>query len=925
MSQYTVRSAVCTFFLLIAASALATCRAEGSPPAPSRDTTTGANQGGRRFDLYGDPLPEKAVARMGSVRFQNDTFYGPACLSRDGRLFASYGGDGDVRVCERSSGRVLLTISSERTPQEKFRVDIPMQVVGFTVDDRAIVVRTSRGRLQLWNIARTIKVWQNDKYRFDEGSFSADGKRLTGWETPREALVTLDLATGEKVQRYVAPKGKLLAEALSDGEPIVAMVREGQLHVVNLARAKELGSLPADEDSSEWGSHALSPLGSTLASLTVDHKSIRIWSMQTGKVRAFQLPRNMSAYLCFSPDGKTLACVNKELDQGGPWIVLVDVANCAAVGSIENESGEGREGELDGRARLLIGRPAWGFSPDGRRLALQGLCSVRLWDIAQKRPIYRWVVGEAESNPFVAFSGAGHFLGVEQGKTVRFWDLTTGTESPPQCGHSDEIHQLAFSGDGKLLASGGMDGMIRVWETATGKCLQRLSGTPSLNGCVAVSPDGRSLACYDGTFDGLVHVWDLKSGRARLRFKHECALKAGWFGGMPVFASYVAFLSGGNTLAAGLWGCDPVRLIDTFHGTQHSAIHVPTVNRGILAEAFEGLAASPDGAQLAIAVGQERIEIVDPVTTKRRYIIGTPREEHASYPKLFFSSDGRIVGSIRESKARLWEVATGNQISSLLPEGWTSMAVAPTPEGTILAIQQRVGDDAIFLRDVLAAKTICPLSVPPWCTATVISPDGRWVAAVEGDTAIAVWDINELLKNERPSPAALTEQKLARLWDDLLSNDAARAYRAVFALSHSSGQSVPFLDARLQPAKAPDPIKVDGWLRDLDDADFGVRERATRALDSVAELSRRIFEKALADHPSAEKQKRLQNLLQRSERWVPTPDRIRQWRAMMALEQANTMESVKLVTKLAGGVSEHWLTREATASLKRMAARARDR
>jgi hypothetical protein len=345
----------------------------------------------------------------------------------------------------------------------------------------------------------------------------------------------------------------------------------------------------------------------------------------------------------------------------------------------------------------------------------------------------------------------------------------------------------------------------------------------------------------------------------------------------------------------------------------------------MLPESFEGQAASPDGAQLAVAIGQERIEILDAVSTKRRYAIATPHEEHNSYPRLFFSSDGRIVGSIRGPKTRLWEVATGKQISSLLPEGWTSMAAAVTPEGKILAIQQPHGDDSMFLRDALAAKTISRLLVPAPCMTAAMSADGRWAAAVERDTAVVVWDVNELSKTEPRTKETLSTQRLDRLWADLESEDAALAYRAVYALSHSPGQSVPFLDARLQAAKAPNTAKVQRWLQDLDDPNYAVRTGASEALDVVAELSRPALQRDLADHPSSEKRKRLEKLVEASEHWVPTPNRVRQWRAIMALEQANTAEAIKLLSKLAAGVPGHWLTEEARASLKRMAVRTRDR
>jgi hypothetical protein len=386
------------------------------------------------------------------------------------------------------------------------------------------------------------------------------------------------------------------------------------------------------------------------------------------------------------------------------------------------------------------------------------------------------------------------------------------------------------------------------------------------------------------------------------------------------------------------------------------------------------LAFSPDGKLLAWSAASTKVYLWEVATGKE-----LPRRIAGAGPA--FSPDGSILATGAKGEEgifTLWEVATGKILASnkgaKCPKG-EICRLAFSPDGRLLATTAE--DDKIWLwclhRDGTSIRVDpaplviqCPGSISPgWMVSLVFSPDGRMLATndphrggvhlyevasgrkrhrLEGhegsgysvtslafspdgrrlasgsiDTTVLVWDVTGRLDKGRLRPAQLSDKDLERLWADLTSDDAGRAYRAVWTLAAASAQVVPFLQKQLRPVPNIDPEVVAQLIARLDDDAFTVRRKALSELKKLGEVAEPALRRALEQKPSVEMRRRLQELLStlEEERKAPSREMLRDVRAVEVLEQIGTLDARRVLEVLSRG-APGILQREAQAALGRL-------
>ncbi|HEV3262212.1 MAG TPA: sigma-70 family RNA polymerase sigma factor [Gemmataceae bacterium] len=653
-----------------------------------------------RTDRHGDPLPDGALLRIGTVRYRAGAGVNNAVLSPDGKLLATacesgitlfelatgkprhlrgtglnvfYGhqpllafspngkelinvtGGGNLRLWSVATGKRLHQIGNqpELVPVHGGMLPAPpvpgpddphWSAVWSPSDGKSLVVST-RGNVVLFLEPSSGKPLQRFRVAGELTSVAPDGKRLAVINARRGEVVLYNEA-GKELRRFLRAGKAYLATLCCAGKLLITVNEESEVRVWDAAtgRARRVIHGPLSQEKHFLTVVSATPDGKTLLAGTLEGEILR-WDLGSGKaLKPLRGHRRLVTGLLLSREGRTLVSVS--------WDHVIRRWDLAT-GEAE-AAGDGYAGHI------TVTR-----SPDGRTIAAADYSGrLEIWDAASGKRIRML----RPCGPYVSklrFSPDGKRLALAQSDcSIGLWDPNKGRElrslkqaATPTDPYGSWFEALSLSPDGRFLVASARTAGMRMWEVPTG----RVAWHDPNNGRAAFSPDGKTLVT--GGQDRQLHFRDAATGKVRF------SLTAGMEAGMDnEFVYSIAFSPVGGVLATGHLG-GTIYLRDPKTGRERKALkghqQVPCT-----------LSFSPDGCWLASS-GDHTVRIWE-VATGAQVLRLNGHEGRTTQAE--FGPDGRtVLSSSDDLTALLWSLRPAPRAGGKRPLQtlWTDLAGDP--------------------------------------------------------------------------------------------------------------------------------------------------------------------------------------------------------------------------------------------------------
>jgi WD40 repeat protein/tRNA A-37 threonylcarbamoyl transferase component Bud32 len=540
------------------------------------------------------------------------TFQGHAttvqCVACDRRWrIASGSADGVLKIWDGAKGKMLYSVLAH-----------PGGVRGVAFSNTGLQIATAGmdGQVKIWdaNLGKLVRGWKAHQTAFSV-AFTPDGKKLlSGGE---DGAKLWDTTTGTEVVTLPQHKANAGSVACSaDGKHLAAGYGDWKIKIWSMAGAEE-----HTIQDGNWivNCVAFSPNSSNLAA-GLANGPIKVYDVRTGQLLSRYGSETWDGPRCFAytPDGIGLVAAS---------------------------------GVYDSSTRKHVGS------------------SVRFWSL--KDPAYLEVSMLLEPRGgavwAVAFNADGSLLAWGGDKGVIVLQEPSGRVVRILDGPKSLVNLIAFRSDAKQLISGANDGKARVWDVATGECLQTLGLEKTSIQALAYHPGGSMIATASG--DKKIRLWNPATGEELRTLE-----------GHQMQVTCVAFSKDGSILVSGSPD-DTLKVWDVASGTLMQSL---PAHKGVRCAVF-----SPDGTLLATAGNDFLVKLWEVRTWKE---IRTLAGHSEPVGALAFSADGQRLASasgafVQAGEAKIWDTASGQELLGLRGINYRLVhGLAFDPDGSRLAL-----------------------------------------------------------------------------------------------------------------------------------------------------------------------------------------------------------------------------------------------
>lgn len=612
----------------------------------------------------------------------HETVYALA-VSPDGKTLVSGGDDGSVVLWDLTHGPL-----QQRT---KRYLRGFVRGLDFSSDGNKLAVAMDRGGAGGIVILDAHTLGTQDAREIPGGktsavAFSGDNSilaSLTDTETNNETIQFWDAATLDPIDQITGGFGMNIGEVAysPDGRFLAAV--SGSLKTVDVASGQVIADLMEGDNTVLCA--AISPDGRILATAGEDNH-ITFWETEnfTQIGESFGEASSAIKAIAFSPDGSTLAA--------GSWdtsIRFYDTASRELVRELPNL----HKGRINDIAYSLDGKTLFSSSEDGTiiqwNLDSNGVAANKLRSAEGGTSPGNIMRGESAGRGNLSRFGSRLAVFNDDRTSLTINDVNSGElVGKPLGGGTQPISHVAFSPDGKILASADDSGTVALWDISKG---EQIGSQPGMYDCggvcfdiiMAFSPDGKTMATTTTDPESTITLWDVPSAAVR---EQPLAVD------IPLVTA-LAFSPDGRSLAVGYR--DGTYLFDLeSHQRTSTPLHVHS-------DVVSSIAFAPNGGLFATA-GGGTIAFWEPGTMT---MVGKPVAAFNDYvTKLAFSPDGTLLASIGNNNTlTIWDVASRKPLGEpiLLPEAEGFVDIAFGEDGNRLISVQ--GDGTVYSWDVSPA------------------------------------------------------------------------------------------------------------------------------------------------------------------------------------------------------------------------------